>query len=98
MDATIVGIICGIGGLAIGFLGFVRNTKQDTRQDTQEQVSNSTRVEIKLDYAITGINEIKADTKDTKKDVIAVSERLLKVEESAKSAHHRLDRIEDIKE
>jgi hypothetical protein len=91
---SIVGVISGIGGFALGFLGYLRTAKRDDNQDTKDEASNSTRVEIKLDYAISGINEIKSDIRDTKKDVGCLADRVTRVEESTKSAHHRLDNIE----
>lgn len=91
MNTAIVGIICGIGGFIISFLGYFRNSKSDIKEET----GSTARVEMKLDYAITGINEIKADMKDTQKDVIEISTRLTKVEDSLKSAHHRIDELKE---
>jgi hypothetical protein len=90
MNGITIGVICSAVGAVLGILGFIRYSNQDVKQET----SNSTRVEIKLDYAITGINEIKSDIKDTKKDVAIIQDRLTRVEESTKSAHHRIDGLE----
>lgn len=90
MNGITIGVICSAVGALVGILGFIRYSKQDVKQET----SNSTRVEIKLDYAITGINEIKSDIKDTRKDVAILQDRLTRVEESTKSAHHRIDGLQ----
>jgi hypothetical protein len=90
MNGITIGVICSAVGAVLGILGFIRYSNQDVKQET----SNSTRVEIKLDYAITGINEIKSDIKDTKKDVAIIQDRLTRVEESTKSAHHRIDGLQ----
>ncbi|WP_238884544.1 hypothetical protein [Clostridium sp. YIM B02551] len=90
MDNLTLGLICTL----IGAAGVLITQKRNFKQDTKEETSNSTRVEIKLDYAINGIDEIKSDIKDTKKDVNTLADRLTRVEESTKSAHKRLDEFE----
>jgi hypothetical protein len=90
MNEISIGILCTALGALLGIVGYMRNAKKDTK----EEAGNATRVEIKLDYAITGINEIKSDIKDTKKDIGDLADRLTRVEESTKSAHHRIDNYE----
>lgn len=94
MDNATIVLLCTF----IGAFGVLITQKRNFKQDTKEETSNSTRVEIKLDYAINGIDEIKSDIKDTKKDVNVLADRLARVEESTKSAHHRIDSLTREKE
>lgn len=90
MDNISIALLCTL----LGAVATLVTMKRNFSKDTKDEASNSTRVEIKLDYAINGINEIKSDIRDTKKDVSDLSNRLTRVEESTKSAHHRIDSIE----
>ena len=46
---------------------------------------------VKLENIGDGVSEIKSDMKNVKGEVQELRERLVVVEQSAKSAHHRLD-------
>ena len=48
---------------------------------------------VKLENIGDGVSEIKSDMKNVKGEVQELRERLVAVEQSAKSAHHRLDGI-----
>lgn len=92
MNYATIGLICTVIGAIIGIWGFIRYTKRDTKEETR----SFTRVETKIDIMGGDIKDIK-----TKFDIQAeknsdLEQRITRVEESAKSAHHRLD--EHIKE
>ena len=50
-----------------------------------------TTVVVKLENIESGVSEIKSDIRNTKSEVQDVRDRLIIVEERAKSAHKRLD-------
>lgn len=75
---------CLIAGVALW-----RNLKGDTKANANEM----TTVIVKLETINENTKEIKADIKDVKNDMERMKERLIKVEQSTKSAHHRLDNI-----
>lgn len=90
MDNLTIGLICTLLGGAATFLTLKRNFKKDT----QEESRDFTRVETKLDYVSKGVDDIRLDIRATDRKVSDVCERLTRVEESTKSAHHRIDGIE----
>ncbi len=47
-----------------------------------------------MDYIARGVDDIKLDLKDQARKIESQNERLIRVEESAKSAHKRLDKVE----
>lgn len=89
-DTISIGLICTMAGAAIAFLSFIKSSKKDTQKET----SNSVRVEAKLDYVAKGVDDIRLDMKDHSRQIKDISERLTRVEESSKSAHHRIDSME----
>lgn len=98
---AIIAISCSIIGAILGILGFVRICKKDTKeeikdakQETKEEISNSTRIETKLDYIGKDISDIKLDFRTHANEISEIKQRVTRVEESAKSAHHRIDGIE----
>ena len=91
MNELSIGILCTIGGFALSYFGFLRNSKKDTK----EEAGNSTRVEIKLDYAIIGINEIKDQIKDTRNDITGLKDRMTRAEEKIDNANKRIDSLQE---
>jgi septal ring factor EnvC (AmiA/AmiB activator) len=85
-----IGILCTIIGLLIGILTFNRNRDKDVKSDA----SKNAVIETKLDNISTGVASIQIDMKATEKRTSEISERLIRVEESTKQAHKRIDHIE----
>ena len=93
-DVTIgvIGSVVGVIGSILGILGAYNYAKNNTK----EEVQCNTRLADKLDYLKTGIDDIKLDNKDMGRQLISINDRLIVVEESAKSAHKRIDKIEGV--
>lgn len=90
METISIALVCTILGVSVSFLGFQRNRKIDTKHETRE----STTVAVKLDYISKGVDDIRLDIKAQDKKIGDLVERVVKVEESTKSAHHRIDSFE----
>ncbi|OOM69662.1 hypothetical protein [Clostridium sp. BL-8] len=90
MDITTIGIFCTASGAIIGFLGYKRTVTKDIKEESNTQ----TKLEMQLNYISRGVDDIKLDMKMQDNKINGVIERVAKVEESAKSAHKRLDDIE----
>ena len=91
MDSISVGLVFTIIGGIIGYATFYMNSKRNTKQETKEEVATTT----KLDIISKNVDEIRLDNKDISKSLQSLAERVSAVESSTKSAHHRLDNIED---
>lgn len=72
-----------------------KNSKHTDEKEIRERIEEQTRVNLKLDEINRNTTDIKYDVSAVKKDVQSHGDRLIKVEESVKSAHHRLDTIEN---
>lgn len=87
-----------ISGVSLAFALYqgITNMKRNKTQDDKQDASQLTTVIVKLENIGEGVNEIKSDMKGVKEDVVELRERIVAVEQSAKSAHHRLDLLERV--
>ena len=66
--------------------------------DARKEASEMTTLIVKLETINNGVNEIKSDMRNMKTDIQDLRDRLIIVEQSTKSAHHRVDKLEGKKE
>jgi peptidoglycan hydrolase CwlO-like protein len=89
--ALLVTVISVAFAIYFGLKSSKRNDSTDVERKAYEQAS----VNVKLDQIGVDVRDIKYDVTGVKKDFQALVERVAKVEEAAKSAHHRIDGIEE---
>lgn len=85
---SVVSVVC-----AIYFS--VKNSKHTDVKDIEERVQENTRINMKLDSINYIVKETKEDISRLRDEMKAHNDRIIKVEESAKQAHHRLDAVEE---
>ena len=73
--------------VVVGFSAIKSRNFSETKQET----SQLTTLIVKLENIANGVNEIKADMKNVNEDVRELRDRIIKVEESTKHAHKRID-------
>lgn len=95
MTVEVALLISGVS-LAFALYQGITNMKRNKTQDDKQDASQLTTVIVKLENIGEGVNEIKSDMKGIKEDVVELRERIVAVEQSAKSAHHRLDLLERV--
>ena len=88
-----IALIISAVSLGFGIYQGVSNLKRNDRQDNRAEATQITAVIVKLETIGEGVNEIKLDMRNIRNEIKDIRERLTKVEESTKSAHHRLDDI-----
>lgn len=93
MTVEISLLISGISVAVAIFFG-MKNQKRSDKQEIKENVSELTTVLVKLEVISSGISEIKNELSNVKSDMKENRERIIKVEESTKQAHRRLDNLE----
>lgn len=84
------GTIIALVAMLVSAVGLLLTTRKDTRQDA----AGTARLETKLDNISAGVEDIRVEIRTMRDRVGALSERVSAVENSCKSAHHRLDMIE----
>lgn len=87
MDTISIGLICTLLGAIIGIATFSRNRDKDIKKDTKEDAATK----AKIDYIATAVDEIRLDNKARDREMTEFNSRLVRVEESVKSAHKRID-------
>lgn len=87
-----------ISVLSLGFSVFIglKNSKRTDTKDIEERVKENTRINMKLDGITSNTAEIKAELSEMRKEINSHDSRIVKIEESVKSAHHRIDGIEKV--
>lgn len=91
METISIALACTVIGAVISYATFQRNKGNDIRADTREEADTK----AKLDYISRGVDDIKLDNKQRDREMLKMNERLIRVEESVKSAHKRIDGIEE---
>lgn len=85
-----IGVVIAIASFLIGFLTFSRNRDKDVKKDATE----SAIIRTKLDNIGQSVDSIRIDFKASDQRWTALSERVIRNEESTKQAHKRLDKLE----
>lgn len=76
-------------------LGFnLKNNKRTDDTELAERIRENTRINMKLDTISSNTTDIKNEVTEMRKELNSHDNRIIKVEESVKSAHHRIDGIE----
>ena len=87
-------IVISVISLSFSVYKGLKDNKRSDTKDIEERVADSTRINMKLDAISSSTNEIKNQLSSLVQEVQAHGNRLIVVEESVKSAHHRLDALE----
>lgn len=92
--ATYITIV--ISAISVSFAIYVglRNNRKTDNKDIADKVARDTRIDVKLEEISSYVKEIRDDNSETKRQLIELNRQLALVEASAKSAHHRIDKIE----
>lgn len=91
--ATVIGIIGGVFGILTAtctVITFFATRKKNHRNDGEDDGWLKSDVE----YLKRGSDEVRLDIKDLSRKQDATTERVVRLEESAKQAHKRIDNVE----
>lgn len=90
LASAIIGILGVVAAILFGFLAFRRGQKTDDKNDA----SKLTAMETTLSFIKGSVTRIEQNQHDQSMSIAGLSERVTRVEESAKQAHKRIDSIE----
>lgn len=90
-----VALLISIVSVCFSVFFGIKNNKRTDVKDIEERVKENTRINTKLDSIGQDTREIKNEISSMRDDIKSHNDRIIKVEESCKQAHHRLDGIED---
>lgn len=87
---TVLAVVSLLVSAFVGFTTIKRNKNNDDKKETTE----FTTIAVRLESISGGIAELKSDFRHMSTEQQAIRERLVLVEQSVKSAHHRIDTIQ----
>lgn len=88
---TLIAALAAVSGILLGWIGRTKAFKDEVAQEATADASLQTDVS----YIKRGIDDIRVDVRIQNQRMDGLSERLTRVEESAKQAHKRLDRLDE---
>jgi len=86
----LISAAAAISGIILGWLGRSRTI----RQDTADEASKDASLRVDVEYIKRGVDDVRVEQKLQGQRFDALAERVTRVEESAKQAHKRIDRLE----
>ena len=87
MDTT---QIIALGALLVAILGFVLNSRKETRSDA----STMAQIQTKLDTAVSGITDVRVEIRGIRESLVDHSERIAKIEAKIEATDNRLNVLE----
>lgn len=90
-----VALIISVLSVAFSIFFGLKSGKRADSEAIESKARESATVNVKLDEIGKNVQDIKYDISATKREVQQLSDRIIVVEQSVKSAHHRLDGIEE---
>lgn len=89
-----VSLLISFLSLCVAGVVMVTTVFRNKANDDRKEASETTTLIVKLENINNGVNEIKSDMRNMRDDIQDLRDRLIIVEQSTKSAHHRLNTLE----
>jgi len=83
---ALVSVAAALSGITLGWLGRSRTVRRDGAEDGELRAS--------VKYIRDGVDDLRAELKSQSQRYDLLAERVTRVEESARQAHHRITRLE----
>lgn len=87
-------VMISVVSVAFAIYFGLKSSRRTDVKDIEEKAARDAKINIKLDDISSDVKDIKYDISATNKKVEELDKRVVVVEQSTKSAHHRIDRIE----
>ena len=78
---------------AVAIYFALKGGRRSDCQDSAQNAKTLTKIETTLEGVRNGVDDIRVEMRSQQRQINDVSERVARVEESAKSAHHRIDEM-----
>ncbi|MBM7585858.1 septation ring formation regulator EzrA [Bacillus pakistanensis] len=85
------GVLIAIGGFLIGLFTFAQKRDKNVKDDA----SKSAVIETKLDNISQSVDSIRIDLRANEQRWSSLSETVVRIDESTKQAHKRIDKIDN---
>ena len=91
--ANVLPWISAIGVIVAIYMSLKSNKREDSK-DTSQNAEKLTKISAVLDSVRDGVDDIRIEMRSMQKQMGDLTERVVRVEESDKAAHRRLDTFE----
>ena len=81
-------------GVIVAIYISLKNNKREDSKDTSQNAEKLTKISAVLDSVRDGVDDIRIEMRSMQKQMGDLTERVVRVEESDKAAHRRLDTFE----
>jgi uncharacterized membrane protein len=88
--AVVISILAAISGVILGWTGKAKAV----REDIKKEAGSDALLKADVEYIKRGVDDMRLEARVQRQSIDALSERVTRLEESTKQAHHRLNRIE----
>lgn len=89
-----IGIIISIISLVVAAIVGFTNIKRNQHADNRQAAAEMTTVIVKLETLNNNVTEMKTELRSLGTNYQEIREKLIVLEQSTKSAHHRIDTLE----
>lgn len=90
-----IAYLISIVSLAFSVFFGLKSSKHTDTKDIEERVKDNTRINMKLDAIAGTTQEIKSEITTMREEINKHNDKIIKLEQSLKSAHYRLDTLEE---
>lgn len=87
---SIISVCAALSGMILGW----RAKAKEQRKEIQSETEAATKLQMDMEYIKRGVDDVRVELRSQGQRIDSLTERLIRVEESAKQAHKRLDQIE----
>ena len=102
MELAYISVLGTVAGILFAYLGYRKGQRDELNRQKNEYKKEGIEagtLKTDIEYIKRRSDDVLLEQKETNKNINVLSERLTRVEESTKSAHHRIDQfIEDCKD
>lgn len=82
--------MCTLLGTFVGLTSFNRGRDKDVQNEAREKE----QVNVKLNHIISGVDDVRTDIKVNERQMRELSDQIIRLDESTKTAHKRIDKLE----
>lgn len=93
LEFALLGAVSTVFGMVITYFTFMRGRDKSIKNEAEDGAV----IKTKLDSIGKGVDDIRIDLKANEKQMSRMNEQLIRVDESTKSAHKRIDKLEGVR-
>lgn len=92
---NVIAVLVSISALFVSFFFNNKNSKKTDVNEIVERATKNAEMNVKLDSMVRSMEEIKKQNTAIMDEINKHNDRIIKVEESLKSLHHRVNTMEE---